>query len=102
MTKPPLAAKELEMIRNLLRNHPDVREVRLFGSRATGTHSLRSDVDLAVWGVDSVLKVEHLAAELDELPLPYRFDLQAFEQISHEPLRTHIERVGIPIYQRMG
>ena len=102
MTTPPLASKELELICDLLRHHPDVEEVRLFGSRAKGTHTSRSDVDLAVWGIDSVLKVEHLAAELDELPLTYRFDVHAFERISHEPLREHIERVGIPIYRRTG
>lgn len=100
MTTAPLASKELELICDLFRHHPDVREVRLFGSRAKGNHTSRSDVDLAVWGIDSVLKVEQLAAELDELPLPYRFDVQAFERILHEPLRAHIERVGIPIYRR--
>ncbi len=101
MTTAPLNGKELDLIRDLFRHHPDVQEVRIFGSRAKGTHTPRSDVDLAVWGMDSVLRVEHLAAELDELPLPYRFDVQAFEQISHEPLRAHIERVGIAIYRRV-
>jgi len=102
MTTPPLATQELELILDLFRHHPDfqeVQEVRLFGSRAKGTHTCRSDVDLAVWGMATVLQVENLAAEMDELPLPYRFDVQAFERISHEPLREHIERVGIPIYR---
>ena len=64
--------------------------VTLFGSRAKGTHSVRSDVD--------PLRAEALAAELDELPLPYRFEVQSFEHITHRPLREHIERVGIPLY----
>jgi predicted nucleotidyltransferase len=47
--------------------------VKLFGSRAKGTHSRHSDIDLAVLGKVDALQVEALAAELDELPLPNRF-----------------------------
>ena len=36
---------------------------------------------------------------LDELPLPYRFDLQAMSTIKNHSLLEHIERVGIVIYQ---
>lgn len=39
-----------------------------------------------------------LAAELDELPLPYRFEVQAVDHIHHRPLVEHIKRVGIVIY----
>jgi hypothetical protein len=39
-----------------------------------------------------------IAAELDELPLPYRFDVKAFPTIKLLPLRALIERVGIPLY----
>jgi uncharacterized protein len=37
--------------------------------------------------------------ELDELPLPYRFDLQAISTIKNRSLLVHIDRVGILIYQ---
>jgi uncharacterized protein len=37
--------------------------------------------------------------ELDELPLPYRFDLQAISTIKNRSLLEHIDRVGIVIYQ---
>ena len=33
-----------------------------------------------------------------ELPLPYRFDVQALEQITFAPLLEHIQRVGVVIY----
>jgi hypothetical protein len=59
---------------------------------------MRSDVDLAVSGIIDSLRAEALAAELDELPLPYRFEVQSLEHIKHRPLREHIERVGIPLY----
>jgi hypothetical protein len=35
---------------------------------------------------------------LDDLPLPYRFDVRALNAITLMPLREHIERVGIAIY----
>ena len=57
-----------------------------------------SDIDLAVWGQVDALGAEAIAAELDELPLPYRYDVQAFDAITFLPLREHIERVGIPLY----
>jgi len=49
---------------------------------------------LSLWGVDA-LKAEAIASELDELPLPYRFDIKAFESIKQDALREHIQRKGI-------
>jgi len=44
------------------------------------------------------LRAEALAAELDELPLAYRYDAKPFNDIKLRPLREDIERVGIPLY----
>lgn len=46
------------------------------------------------------LLAEAVADALDELPLPYRFDVQAHEAIRHAPLFEHIARAGIAIYDR--
>ena len=94
----PLAPNELELLASEFRRHPEVTAVKLFGSRAKGTHSAHSDVDLALWGDVDALQAEAIAAELDELPLPYKYDLQPFNAIKLGPLREHIERVGISIY----
>ena len=79
-------------------SHPALKEVKLFGSRAKRTQSPHSDVDLALVGNVSALHAEAVAAELDELPLPYRYDVKAFGEITFAALREHIERVGISIY----
>ena len=42
------------------------------------------------------------AAELDELPLPCRYDVRPFAAITLRSLREHIERVGIPLYPEAG
>ena len=96
--RPGLSEHELRLLRDTLRRHPRVVGAILFGSRAKGTHSPQSDVDLAVVGNLTPLEAESIAGELEELPLPYRFEVQSLERITHEPLREHIGRVGIRIY----
>ena len=93
-----LLDSEPDLIRSVLRRHPQVQAAILFGSRAKGTHTIRSDVDLALDGNLALLDAEAIAAELEELPLPYRFDVHALRQIAFTPLREHIERVGILIH----
>ena len=99
MTRDPLVTSELELVLSVLRQHPEVVSATLFGSRAKGIHSDRSDVDLALTGSLGALGAEAIAAELDELPLPYRFDVQALAAITHAPLLEQIERVGMVIYR---
>jgi predicted nucleotidyltransferase len=94
----PLTSDELALLNGVFRRHPEITEVRLFGSRAKGTHAPNSDIDLALWGEVNALGAQTIAAELDELPLPYKYDVQAFNAIQFAPLREHIERVGIRIY----
>jgi predicted nucleotidyltransferase len=89
-----LSEKESSLINSVLEQHPEVSLVTLFGSRAKGCHTNASDIDLALWGVDA-LQAEAIASELDELPLPYSFDVKAFESIKQESLREHILRKGI-------
>lgn len=98
MNPPPLSSRELALIQGVFRRHPEISSVTLFGSRAKGTHSARSDVDLVVSGPVEPLRAEAIAAELDELPLPYRFEVQSLDHITHGALREHIERVGVVVY----
>lgn len=98
MKPPPLKPAELDMVRSIFRRHPEVTSATLFGSRAKGTHSDRSDVDLVVTGDVEPLRAEAIASEMDELPLPYRFEVQPLDHIHYRPLLEHIKRVGILIY----
>lgn len=98
MKAAPLEPAELDLVRSVFRRHPEVKTATLFGSRAKGTHSERSDVDLVLTGELELLSTESISSELDELPLPYRFDVQPLESIQHRPLLDHIHRVGILIY----
>jgi predicted nucleotidyltransferase len=95
-----LAPHEVEMMREVFRRVPAIVEVVLYGSRAKGNFRPGSDVDLALVGVDDDLLAEAVAQELDELPLPYRFEVKAYGTIRYAPLREHIARVGLPLYRR--
>jgi hypothetical protein len=46
----------------------------------------------------SVSTIATIVGELEELPLPYTFDVQAYDAIRHQPLREHIDRVGQNFY----
>lgn len=99
MTQPAgLSARELDLIRTVLARHPAVTGAILFGSRAKGTAQPASDVDLALEGITDPLQAEAIAGELEELPLPYQFDVKALAAIRHRALLEHIERVGVRIH----
>lgn len=98
MKPPPLQPAEMDMVCAVFRLHPEIEAATLFGSRAKGTHNERSDVDLVLVGDVEPLQAEGIAAELDELPLPYRFEVQSLAHILRRPLLDHIQRVGIQIY----
>jgi uncharacterized protein len=87
-------------IRGVLERHPAVEEAIVYGSRALGRENARSDVDIALRGRLSPLEAEGIALELEELPVPVRFDVQSLDAIGHRGLREHIARVGQALYLR--
>ncbi len=93
-----LTPRELELIRGVLERHPEVKGALLFGSRAKGTSKPSSDVDLALEDISDPLKAQLIASELEELPLPYRFDVVALRAIRSASLEEHIARVGVRIF----
>ncbi|MBJ6726864.1 nucleotidyltransferase domain-containing protein [Geomesophilobacter sediminis] len=98
MNVEPLDPHALQLVRGVLARHAEVTGAIVFGSRAKGTARDASDVDLALEGIDDQLTAEAIASELDELPLPYLFDVKALSAIRHRALLEHIERVGVRIY----
>jgi predicted nucleotidyltransferase len=88
-------------IRQVLAASPEVAEAILYGSRAKGTHRPGSDVDLTLVGerLNRVV-VNRIARALDDLLLPYTFDLSVLCQIDNPDLVEHIERVGVVFYRK--
>ena len=76
-----------------------VERAVLFGSRATGTNTVTSDVDIALFGDRLTLTDQaRLAATLDEIPMAQSVDLLLYNSIQSQKLREHIRRQGIEWY----
>jgi predicted nucleotidyltransferase len=95
-----LSEDALQAIRGVLARYPAVEEAVVFGSRSLGREHPGSDVDIALHGEVSPLEAESIALELDDLPLPFHFDVQALAAIHHRGLRAHISRAGQTVYRR--
>ncbi len=77
-----------------------LQEVRLYGSRAKGTHRPGSDIDLCIMVPRLDLKrMTSLEEAIDELLLPYEIDLCNYDDIENPELRSHIDRCGVLIFQ---
>jgi len=80
---------------------PEVEEAVLYGSRAKGNYKPGSDIDLTLKGEGLDLrKLNAIELKLEDLLLPYTFDLSAFHQIDNPKLVEHINRVGIAFYKK--
>ena len=90
-----LTQEHLNMIVEVLSKTPITKAV-IFGSRAKGNHKPNSDIDIATFGDNGAL----LSYELEELPMPYKFDIVSYESIQSEELKEHITRVGKEIYSK--
>jgi predicted nucleotidyltransferase len=96
-----LKTSVLENIADIVKRHPQVEKAILFGSRAKGTHHPGSDVDIALKGDSlNLAQLNQIQLELDDLPLPYTFDICIYHRIDNPDLRRHIQRVGKILYQR--
>ena len=88
--------KAEEVIRetaNLCRNF-GAKEVILYGSRAKGTARERSDIDIAVAGVEYF---DRLAEQVEELPTLYSVDLVNMDTCRNQLLLEDIRQYGCKI-----
>ena len=78
-----------------------VERAVLFGSRATGTNTVSSDVDIALFG-DRLTPTDQarLAVVLDKLPMAQSVDLLLYNSTLDRTLREHIRRQGVEWYVR--
>jgi len=91
----------IRKITGVFAGHGNIDEVVLYGSRAKGNYSPGSDIDLTLKGGGLGLEqLNKIITELDDLLLPYTFDLSIYSQIENVDLLSHIARVGIVFYRR--
>ena len=86
------------IISEIVKNDKVERAV-LFGSRAMGTNTVTSDVDIALFG-DALTLTDQakLGAAMELIPMAQSVDLVLFNSINHQPLIEHIRKYGIEWY----
>ncbi len=90
----------LEQISTLFASRQNITCAVLFGSRALERERLGSDIDLAIkWDISSH-DILDMKLAYDDLYLPYRIDIIAYDTISNPALRDHIDRVGKVIFEK--
>ncbi len=96
-----LTAKEITDIKAVFSNYPQVEEVLMYGSRAIGNYKPASDIDITLKGrgIDLSLQTE-IEFDLDDLMMPYKFDVTIYDKITNPAFIDHINRVGKRIYIR--
>jgi predicted nucleotidyltransferase len=97
-----LSLETIASIQAVFEKHPQVNQVLLYGSRAKGNYRNGSDIDLTLLGKDLTLNdtLYPIMDEIDELDLPYSFDLSIFEQLDDTEFLDHIKRIGLVFYQK--
>ena len=75
----------------------NIEKVILFGSRARGTNSERSDIDIAVTGGDFDSFYWNMEEDIHTLLM---FDVVELDRGISEELKKEIERDGVTIYER--
>ena len=87
--------KTLTSIRNVINHYENIDLAIIYGSRAKGNYRNGSDIDITLKGIDLKLKdILSLENEIDELMLPYKFDISIYEHIDNKDFLDHIDRVG--------
>jgi type I restriction enzyme S subunit len=91
----------IQKIQDVFAAFPQVDKVILYGSRAKGNYKPGSDIDFTLKGENLALSViSRIGLMLDDLLLPYTFDLSVFSHIRNTDLIDHIDRAGIEFYSR--
>src|SRR6056297_2834560 len=86
-------------ITSVLKKFPQVEKAVLYGSRAKGNFKKGSDIDLTLMGENLDLTLTNkIETEIDDLLLPYTFDISIYHQLNNSKLIDHIDRVGKIFY----
>ena len=92
---------ELEKLSKVFAANERIERVVLYGSRAKGNYKPFSDVDITLEGAELTHNdLSRLSLAIDDLLLPYQFDISIFHTLKNEALIDHIRRMGITIYEK--
>ena len=98
-----LQKTNIAKVKDIFAEHKEIESVILYGSRAKGNYRPGSDIDLTLKGKNINLSLlNKISLALDDLVLPYTFDLSIFDRINSSDLLEHIERVCVVFWSEGG
>lgn len=88
-------------IQQVFAEFPQIQKAIIYGSRAKDAYRPGSDIDLSLHGENlNLSEMNKIALALDDLLLPYTFDVSVYSHIKNIDLLDHINRVGIEFYSK--
>ena len=94
-----LSEETIHKITDVFLEQPNITKAILYGSRAKGNFRNGSDIDLVLIGDKLIYNdLTKVTMQLDDLFLPYTFDISLFNQIDNPDLIDRISRVGLVFY----
>jgi predicted nucleotidyltransferase len=92
---------DIERICQLFAKNKRIESVVLYGSRAKGNYKPFSDIDITIKGNELTRHdLNILKLSIDDLLLPYQFDISLFNSLKNLELVEHINRAGVTIFKR--
>ena len=101
MDKYGLSQQTNSRLYSLFNKYQCIDKVILYGSRAKGNYEKFSDVDITLIG-STITKdtLRDIIFDIDDLLLPYSFDISIYSEIRNPDVVDHINRVGKVLYER--
>ena len=97
-----LGPDNYRQLRQTIAGFPSIDKAIIYGSRARGSERPGSDIDITLLGENLTLRntVYPLREAIEELYLPYSFDISIFESLNHAGLIAEINSEGRIFYQK--
>jgi len=89
----------INQIISVFSQYSQIHKVLLYGSRAKGNYRNGSDIDLTLIGDVSYSQLSGIEDKIDDLLLPYSFDISIFSDIDNPDLVDNINRIGVVFYE---
>ena len=88
-----LSKRILLSVREQVEQFPQVRNAYLFGSRARGSYTAQSDIDLAIDAPDmTAQQFAQLWSNIDALPIAFALDCVWLQSLKDASLKSQIMR----------
>lgn len=97
-----LSEKSYRILFDIIRKYIVSGSVVVYGSRAKGDFTDRSDIDIAIRDCSEIndAVVSRMTDEINESDFPYLADIRIYDEIKNNSLKEHIDRAGIVFYSK--